>query len=109
VYRGDRYAPEWEKVISDTREISAVRHSPDGLKMVVMMTSSEFHYLHAINGTVIASIKLSPLEPNYFPNGRNLMLTNGDNARIFVSYSACGDEQCESNGVAMYNIDATGI
>ncbi|TNV87933.1 hypothetical protein FGO68_gene10282 [Halteria grandinella] len=109
VYRGDRYAPEWEKVISETKVISAVRHSPDGLKMVVMMTSSEFHYLFANNGTVIASIKLSPLEQNYFPNGRNLMLTNGNNARIFVSYSACGDEQCESNRVKMYNLDATGI
>ncbi|TNV87931.1 hypothetical protein FGO68_gene5766 [Halteria grandinella] len=109
VYRGDRYYPEWEKVISDTNEISAVRHSPDGLKMVVMMTTSEFHYLNANNGTVIAFIKLSPLEQNYFPNGRNLILTNGINARIFVSYSACGDEQCESNGAKMYNLDATGI
>ncbi|TNV87819.1 hypothetical protein FGO68_gene2338 [Halteria grandinella] len=110
LYRGDRYAPEWEKVLSDTMEIAAIKHSPDGLKLVVMMINSEFVYLHATNGTVIRSFKFNPLETGMLLNSRNLWLTNskGDE-RIFISYSACGDGQCsvQNPQVVMYNIGVT--
>ncbi|TNV74732.1 hypothetical protein FGO68_gene12279 [Halteria grandinella] len=110
LYRGDRYAPEWEKVLSDTTEISAIKHSPDGLKLVVMMINSEFVYLHATNGTVIRSFKFTPLESGMFLNSRNLWLTNsGGSERIFISYSTCGDGECsvQNPQVVMYNIGVT--